>query len=191
MLWTQVIELVGALFSIVYSLLLMKEKKVGWLFGILSSILSCLVFYQTRLYAQAMVSIYFAGIGFYGLWYWQKAQKNNVHITLWKPKTHLIYILTFAALALMSSYLFKHYSNSANPILDSFITLFGLLASIKEARKVLTSWVYWFIINASCVVLYYEQGLFYYSAMMVIYALICIPGHLSWLKIYRTYQASA
>lgn len=184
--WTQVIELIGAVFSIIYSLLLMKEKKIGWWFGIVASFLSILIFYQTQLYAQAMISVYFAGIGFYGLWYWEKAQAKGIHIQLWKTKTHFIYIILFIALALGSSFLFQRYTDSANPILDSFITSFGLLASIKEARKVLTSWIYWFFINVGSVVLYYKQGLFYYSAIMLVYAIICIPGYLNWLRIYNT-----
>lgn len=188
MQWTQVLELIGAGLSVVYSLLLMKEKMIGWWFGIVASFVSMWVFYQTQLYAQAIISIYFAGIGFYGLWYWKKAKLNHIHIRLWEAKTHVTYIVLFTLLSVISYYLFKHYTNSASPMLDSFITLFGLLASIKEARKILTGWVYWFIINAGSVVLYYQQGLFYYAAVMVVYAIICIPGYLSWLNIYKANQ---
>jgi nicotinamide mononucleotide transporter len=188
MQWIQVLELTGAVFSVVYSLLLMKEKMIGWWFGIVASFVSMWVFYQTHLYAQAFISIYFAGIGFYGLWYWKKAKANHIHIQLWQTKTHVVYILLFSLLAMVSFYLFKRYTNSANPMFDSFITLFGLLASIKEARKILSSWVYWFVINAGSVVLYYQEGLFYYAAIMVVYTLICIPGYLSWLNIYRRHK---
>lgn len=188
MLFSQGLEIAGAITSIVYSLLLMKEKTMGWWFGIASSFIGAFLFFHTKIYAQSIISLYYAGVGFYGLWYWKNAEKRDEHIHIWSPKMHLLAITSFAALSWIVAYLFKTYTDSQNPYLDSFITLFGLLASIKEARKILTSWVYWFVINALSVVLYYQQGLVYYAALMIVYTLICISGYINWYKIYRQHQ---
>jgi nicotinamide mononucleotide transporter len=90
---------------------------------------------------------------------------------------------------LLFAFLFDRYTDSVSPYLDSFITVFGLLASVKEARKILTSWVYWFVLNAFSILLYYQQGLFYYAALMIVYTLICVGGFISWHKIYKQNQA--
>lgn len=180
-----IVEFLGSVFSIIYSVLLIREKSIGWLFGIASSLLGILLFIESKIYAQAIISVYYAGIGVYGWIYWKKAEQRNEHIHLWKPQQHFIFIGLFAVLSLLSAYLFKTYTDSQNPYLDSFVTLFGFLASIKEARKILTSWVYWFGINACSVVLYYNQHLYFYAAMMILYALICIPGYINWRKIYN------
>lgn len=183
----KILEISGAVFSIVYSLLLIREKTAGWWFGIASSLLGVWIFFHTRIYAQAFISLYYAAVGVYGLWYWKKAEKRNEHISIWPLKNHVAAVLLFTVLSVLSAWFFKNYTDSASPYLDSFITLFGLLASIKEARKILTSWVYWFVINAGSVWLYYEQGLTYYAVMMIVYAFICIPGYLSWYRIYKKY----
>jgi nicotinamide mononucleotide transporter len=180
----KLIEVVGAVFSITYSLLLMREKTIGWLFGIFSSLLSIIIFYNSKTYAQAIISIYYAGVGVYGWYYWVKAEKRDEHIHIWSIKQHVLYISVFIVLSLGCSYLFDHYTDSLNPYLDSFVTVFGFLASIKEARKILTSWVYWFVINLLSVVLYFNSELDIYGIMMIMYAAICIPGYLSWKKIY-------
>jgi nicotinamide mononucleotide transporter len=185
MQWTQILELVGASCSIIYSLLLMREKTVGWWFGIASSFIGIWLFFYAQLYAQSAISLYFMGVGFYGLWYWKKAEKEHEHIHIWTINTHVVYILIFIVLALISTLFFNYFTDSSSPMFDSFITLFGLLASIKEARKILSSWVYWFVINLASVVLYYQQNLYYYACLMVLYAIICIPGYFNWLAIYR------
>jgi nicotinamide mononucleotide transporter len=185
MQWNEVLEIIGASFSIIYSLLLMREKSIGWWFGIASSLTGVFIFYHTRIYAQALISVYFAAVGVYGLWYWKKAEKREEHIHAWPPLYHVYAIVLFSLLALVSAYFFRTYTASASPMFDSFITLFGLLASIKEARKILTSWVYWFVINAASVVLYYQQGLTYYAWLMIVYTFICVPGYLNWLRIYK------
>lgn len=181
----KIIEALGAVFSIVYSLLLIREKTIGWLFGILSSVLGVFLFFETKLYAQAIISIYYAGIGVYGWYYWIKAGARDEHIHKWKLRQHVLYIAVFALLSWACSYLFEKYTDSSSPYLDSFLTVFGFLASIKEARKIMTSWVYWFAINAFSVLLYFNQHLYFYAAMMIVYAAICIPGYLNWRRIYN------
>jgi len=181
-------EIGSAVFSIVYSLLLMFEKKLGWYFGIASSILGAILFYYTKIYAQSLISIYYAGVGFYGLWYWNKAEKTNEHIKIWKAINHIYAILILSVVSYFIAVLFMKYTDSTSPLLDSFITVFGLLASIKEARKILSSWIYWFVINALSVILFYQQGLYYYAVLMVVYALLCIGGYSNWLRIYRKYS---
>ena len=186
-----IIEFLGAVFSIVYSLLLMREKSIGWLFGIASSLLGIILFIESKIYAQAIISVYYAGIGIYGWLYWKKAEQRNEHIHKWKPQQHVLYITIFVVFSLLSSYAFENYTDSQNPYLDSFVTVFGFLASIKEARKILTSWMYWFMINSFSVMLYYNQQLDFYSAIMVLYALICIPGYLNWKKIYEQHTTTS
>lgn len=185
MMFSNYLEIAGAGLSIIYSLLLMREKTIGWWFGIASSLIGIVLFYQSKIYAQSMISLYYALVGVYGLWYWKKAEQKNEHIHNWGIITHIKAIILFTALSVLSAILFEKYTDSASPYLDSFITLFGLLASIKEARKILTSWVYWFILNALSVLLYYQQGLTYYALLMVVYTLICIGGFVNWYRIYK------
>jgi nicotinamide mononucleotide transporter len=168
----------------------MREKIAGWIFGITSSLFGVIIFYHTRLYAQSAISLYYAAIGIYGWIYWMKAKERNEHIHRWKISTHLILIILFGMLSVVCYYLFKKYTDASNPLADSFITVFGFLASIKEARKILSSWIYWFAINLASAWLYYGQGLLVYTILMIVYAGICIPGYLSWLKIYRLNKIS-
>ncbi len=182
-----ILEILGSSFSIIYSLLLMKEKILGWPFGIISSILGAILFYKTKLYAQSMISVYYMAIGIYGWMFWMNAKKKHVHIRKWNLQTHIVYVSIFGFFSVAAAYYFQYYTDSASPYLDSFLTLFGFLASIKEARKILTSWIYWLVINLFSGWLYYSQGLNFYAGMMLVYTAICIPGYLSWLKIYRKY----
>jgi len=179
------IEAAGAVCSIIYSVLLIREKILGWVFGIVSSILGVILFFETKLYAQAIISIYYAGVGVYGWYYWVKAKQRDEHIHIWSIRQHLIYIAVFTVISIGCAYLFETYTDSSSPYLDSFITVFGLLASLKEARKILTSWVYWFILNMLSVWLYFSQHLEVYAVLMIVYAGICIPGYLNWKRIYN------
>jgi nicotinamide mononucleotide transporter len=184
------LELVSAVCSIVYSVLLIREQKVGWLFGILASVAGMVLFAHSKLYAQSVISIYYAGIGVYGWVYWSRAEKRNEHIHNWRLKYHAWAILLCVGLSILCSWVFITYTDSSSPLFDSVVTVFGLLASIKEARKILTSWVYWFFINIASGILYYQQQLYIYAALMLVYALICIPGYINWFRIYRHHRTT-
>lgn len=166
----------------------MKEKIAGWAFGIIASILSMIAFYHARLYAQSIISIYYALIGVYGWIYWKKSKQRNEHIRKWNLKFQFQLILLFSFITIPVAYLLSIFTDASQPLLDSFLTVFGILATIQEARKILSSWIYWFIINLLSCYLYATQGLTFYAILMVIYAIICIPGYLNWLKIYRQFQ---
>jgi nicotinamide mononucleotide transporter len=183
--FSSLLEIISAFFSVFYSLLLIREKKIGWLFGIISSIAGIILFWQTKLYAQSFISCYYTVIGVYGWAYWASAERRNEHIHIWPWSRHLVFIVVFTIISYFFSLLFSAYTDSKSPIFDSFVTSFGLLASFKEARKILTSWVYWLFINIASAILYYQQHLFVYTVLMVVYAFICIPGYLNWLRIYR------
>ena len=180
-----ILEVLASVCSITYSLLLMREKILGWIFGIMSSLISIVLFYHTKLYAQSLISIYYAVIGVYGWIYWYNAQQKNEHVNKWNPLDHFKYIGLFALLSLIVYGFFVKYTDASMPLLDSFITSFGFLASIKEARKILSSWIYWFVINILSAILYYSQGLNVYALLMIVYAGICIPGYFSWLALYK------
>lgn len=168
----------------------MREKTIGWLFGIIASLLGIVLFYHTKIYAQALISLYYAAIGVYGWIYWKKAQERNEHIHRWEGSMHVKVMAAFVVLSLGCAWLFKTYTDSTNPVLDSFVTLFGLLASLKEARKILSSWLYWGVINLASAVLYAGEELYVYAVLMVVYAAICIPGYLSWKNIYKKYPTT-
>lgn len=185
------LEIGSAVCSIVYSLLLMQEKKIGWLFGIVSSVLGIVLFMQTRLYAQSFISIYYAAIGIYGWVYWHRAEQRNEHIHVWKWHYHFITIIVCGVATLLFSQFFVRYTDSVSPLFDSMVTVFGFAASIKEARKVLTSWVYWLLINLASSLLYYQQHLYIYAVLMIVYAGICVPGYLNWLRIYKRYSVTS
>lgn len=169
----------------------MREQKLGWLFGIVSAVLSGLLFLHTKLYAQSAIQLYFVAIGIYGWFYWSKAEKRNEHIHKWPYTNHVVALASCTLVSFVVSRLFMVYTDSPFPVLDSTLTVFGLMASIKEARKILSSWFYWLVINIGSAALYAQQQLYLYAVLMAVYAIICIPGYVSWLRIYQNQPTKA
>lgn len=161
----------------------MKENIWCWPFGILSSLLSIFLFIEAKLYSEAILYFFFALVGVYGWYKWKhKTNQKSLIVRTAKPQNHLIWILLGLAAAYGLGSYFKNNSDAEAPFWDAHTTIFSFIASYLEANKILSSWVYWIIINGVSIWLYFIKGLEIYAGLMVIYFFLSFVGYLEWRK---------
>ena len=74
------------------------------------------------------------------------------------------------------------YSTAKMPIIDSFTTVFSVIATYMVTKKVLENWLYWIVIDIVSVYLYFSRDLQLTSLLFVIYTIVAIFGYFSWKK---------
>lgn len=185
------IEITSVIFNLLYLYFIIKEKKICWIFGIIGSILSIVLFYKTKLYSESILYLYYVVIGFYGYYLWDKRDRNNeeIKITTWRVIRHIYVLIVGTVLALLLGYCFDNYSDAKNAYLDAFTTIFSFLASYLEAKKVLSSWVYWIILNGLSIYLYNIRELDIYSVLAIIYFISSFVGLYNWNNKYKMSKA--
>ena len=77
-------------------------------------------------------------------------------------------------------YLREYVENSKNPGIDALTTVFSVFATYMVVKKVLESWLYWIVIDADIIYLYYIQGEFILALQFLVYIIIAIFGYFSW-----------
>ena len=182
------LELLSVIFGLIYLVLLIKQNILCWLFGIVGSVLSIFLFYHSKLYSEALLYSYYVVMGFYGYYLW--SQKNNdypnesISLTVSDKGLffHVFCVITTSVLALALVWFFDSYTDADWPYLDAFTTMFSFLATYLEAKKVLSGWVYWIVINGLTIGLYYNKDLDYYSALTLIYFIMSFVGYFKWKK---------
>lgn len=182
-----IIEIIATLLGLAFLILIILEKKISWFFGIAGSLLSIYLFYHQKLYAEAILYVYYVIIGVYGYYLWN--QKNKaLKVRKWPIINHLVLIATSILLALGLGYLLKTNTDADKPYFDAFTTIFSFSASYLEAKKLLNGWIYWIIINGVTIWLYYTKELNYYGVLTIIYFLASFWGYYSWRKSYLAYK---
>jgi nicotinamide mononucleotide transporter len=182
------LEIVGTLCSILYLWLLIKENIWCWIFGILASIISIVLLTHVTLYAEAILAVYYVIIGVYGWWKWQQKDLYKVQIIQWSWKPQLWTVLIGGICGLGLSRILIAYTDATNPLADAMITAFSFLASYKEARKVLSGWWYWIVLNGISIFLYFDRGLQYYAYLSIAYTVMSGWGYINWYRKYRLQQ---
>lgn len=179
MSFLRIVEVLATATSLGYLLLLMRQHKGCWPLAIVSAALSVYLFVASKLYAEALLYGYYILIAIYGWWHWSRPGKP-LKVTDWPWKNHLFSLAIGGVLSLGLGHMLKTYTDADLPFLDATTTIFSFIASIMEAKKVLSGWLYWIVINAVTAGLYFSKSLDIYAALMGVYFVMSILGYYKW-----------
>ena len=180
-----ILEIGATVTGLLFIFLLIYQHRVSWLFGIISSILTVVLFYHIKLYYESVLYIFYIGLGVYA---WNEWGKSNRMISKWVLKEHLKIIIIGLFTTFALAYVQYRFTDGVRPLADSFLTVFGIIATYLEAKSVLRAWWYWIILNAVSIILYFERGLMIYSVLMIVYFLMSVIGYRMWLKNFNSYE---
>jgi nicotinamide mononucleotide transporter len=186
--WQLYLEIIGTILNLLFLILVIKENIWCWLFGILGSIISIILFIETKLYSESILYIYYVIIGFYGWRKWTRASANSKKELKVSEKSivyHASWIVICCLLAFGLGYFFENYTDANNPYFDSYSTIFAFLATYFEAIKLRSAWFYWIVINGFSIWLYSIRGLEIYGVLMLIYFVLSFVGLYKWNKSYN------
>lgn len=178
-----ILEIVGTIFGLAYVILAAQKNIWCWLMGIISSIVGIVVFvFFAKLYAEAFLSFFYVVTGVIGWVQWNKPKTESRVIKV-ELKSHFLLILlasigSVGFFALVTTF----FKDAARPLLDSFTTVFSFFATWITIKKWLSSWIYWIVIDAVSVYLYWSRGLEIYAGLMFVYTILAVYGFVEWKR---------
>jgi len=179
-----IIESIAVLFSILYIILAVKENIWCWGAALISVSLYIYICFSAQLYPETGLQVFYFIMAIIGYYMWNK--ENKEEIKEWSEIKHLLIILSGAILTFFMGFYFSTYTNSQMPIIDSFTTVFSIIATYMVIKKVLGNWLYWIVIDAVSIYLYFNRDLHLTSLLFICYTIIAIFGYFSWMKKMKT-----
>jgi nicotinamide mononucleotide transporter len=188
------IEFIGTLLYIWSVWLVTKKNILTWPVGIASVLLNMALFYQIRLYSDALEQAYYLGVCLYGWWYWSKAgqtDKTVGHVAFSPRRAILAWIFITAVFsALLGSIMCRvhiwmpaYFPEPASyPYLDALTTVMSFVAMWLMARKHTESWIYWIIVDVIGIWLYYAKEVRFISFLYAILLVLATRGLITWTR---------
>lgn len=183
---TSALEWIAVCSSIIYVILAARKLIYCWLFAFISSVLYVYICFSANLYLESVLQLFYVVMAVVGFLLWNKSESEE--IIKWPAKYHVINLSLSTLIALLMGYLFSVYTDQANPYVDASTTVFSLVATFMVTKKVLENWIYWIIIDAVSVYLYFSRDLHLTAVLFVIFTLLAITGYVSWNKTMKTAQ---
>lgn len=183
------IEIAGTIAGFIYIYFQIKEDILLWPFGLISSALFIYVYFNTKLYADMALYVYYVIVSIYGWIYWKKGREktNEKKLPIVSPhtKTFIVLFLIAAGLFAFIAYVLINHTDSPAPYLDSFTTSLSIVGTWMLAKKILQHWLVWIIVDATSVGLYFYKEIYYVTTLFVVYTILAVVGYIAWKKEYR------
>jgi nicotinamide mononucleotide transporter len=172
-----IFEFFAALSGVVYLGFISYLKRIGWIFGCVSSALYVVICWQQELFIQSGLQFLYVILGIIGYINWNN--NNKIFIDRVSYKTHFTLIILGLILSLILGKLMSITSQDL-PYLDATISVFSILATILATRSILENWIYWIICNLLAIILFSIQGLQVTTFLYAIYFIGSILGYYNW-----------
>ncbi|MES2320288.1 MAG: nicotinamide riboside transporter PnuC [Pseudomonadota bacterium] len=157
-----------------------------WWTGILGCSLFGVLFYQTNLYADVALQVFFVISSAIGWWQWNKgAQGEPLPITHASLNTILLLVPLGAAATAGYGALLHYYTNAYAPFLDSTVLVFSIVAQFLMMKRRVDNWPFWILVNTIAVPLYASRELYLTSFLYGCYWINAVVSWIWWRRLAR------
>ena len=188
--WT-VLEYFGVASGLLYLYYELRQKPQMWVLGLISSGIYILVFAMARIYADMCFNVYNVLISIYGLNQWRLSLRNQQKQTAQTRQVEYYHTSSRVWCKVIASslllygaiyYLLRTYTDSPIPLGDALTTSLSIVATWMLAKRYLSHWLVWVVINVASIWLYYQRGLYPTMILYAFYAAAAVFGYFIWKK---------
>jgi nicotinamide mononucleotide transporter len=157
-----------------------------WWTGILGCSLFAVLFFQSNLYADVALQVFFIVSSAIGWWQWLKgAHGEPLPITHAHLRTMLWILPVGAAATAGYGALLHYYTNAYAPFLDSTVLVFSVVAQFLMMQRRVDNWPFWILVNTIAVPLYASRGLYLTAFLYGCYWINAVVSWVSWRRLAR------
>ena len=177
------IEIAGMITTVLGIWLSTKRLLICWPVVLAADFLYLAVFYQARLFSDALLQIFFVAFTLYGWWHWWRGirAEGEVRVEPLDGRGWIIGLVAGAVGAVLLGALMVRIG-AALPHLDAALTSYSLVASWWQARKHIANWWLWIVVDVIYVGEYLYKDL---RATALLYAglvLLAVLGLRDWRR---------
>jgi len=179
----------SAIFGVIYVILIAKQERMAYFFGIGNVVLYAITVYNKGLYISAGYNLlYSLPVLIYGYIYWGKLEeKGESGIKYFSGVKRFIGIILMSFAVIVLAFISEKILGGNNALLDSITSVCVCVATFLLAKKYIEQWWLFIVSNFMGIILFFPKSfsdiisidLF---AMWVVYFINSIYGYISWKK---------
>lgn len=189
---TTAIEWIAIITALAYVVLAARENSWCWIFGIISAALYVSINFSVKLYLDAWLSLYYCVIGIYGWYVWEKKIPKKSHgrsVTYISLRKFCISTIVGIAGTFFLGFISDRFTDSPLPYFDAALTSFSLVATFLTTQKILENWIFWVVIDAAYIIIYWNRSLPFTAILFLVYTFIAAYGYFKWKKKLTSFTA--
>ncbi len=177
-----ILDLLGATTSLSATLLFVSVNRIAWLITIIATLLNGWLYWQQGIYADMALEFAYFASALYGWISWKASDlSQSSEIKTISSKQEWLTLLGYLSISYCVLWGFlSSYTHTTVATLDAATTSLSLMAQWLMCRKVITTWILWFITDAIYAYLYYIKSLPFHVVLVLIYLGLALTGYFRW-----------
>jgi nicotinamide mononucleotide transporter len=175
------VELAANLITAASIVLAGRNNIHTWWTGIVGCVLFAWVFFGARLYADAGLQLFFIATSMAGWWNWQRGNKGKPTPVRWtRPAVVVAAALAGCVTAVVQARILAGHTDAAAPLPDAAVLGLSVVAQLLLMGRRVESWLFWLVVNAIAVPLFWSRGLHLTAALYAFYWANALVAFLHW-----------
>ena len=182
------LELVAFVLAVQMVLLNMRVNVYAWPLAIVSSLLYFALFWNSLLYGDASLQIFFAVIALWGWWQWLRgtqADGGALRVRSLPARARLLLLAVLAVAWPATGWFLKTYTDTDVPWWDAFPTAASVIGQWLLGRKYIENWLAWIVVNVVSVALFAYKGLWLTTLLYSLFIVMSIMGWRAWQRLLK------
>jgi len=181
--WLELTAFVLAIAMVVFN---MRVNPLGWPLAIISSLLYFALFWNSRLYGDSSLQLFFVVVALWGWWQWLRgtqADGRALRVRTLSPRARWVALLALAIAWPATGLFLKRFTDTDVPWWDAFPTAASVLGQWLLGRKYLENWLAWIVVNVVSVGLFAYKGLWLTVILYAVFIVMSVFGWRAWQRL--------
>jgi nicotinamide mononucleotide transporter len=181
------VEPVAAALGLANIILIVRRSVWNYMFGLLMVTLYFFVFFEARLYSDALLQIFFFVVQIYGWWHWARveAEAGEVVVERLSNRQRLVWSAATLAGVLSWGSLMRAYTDASYPLWDACVAAMSVVAQLLMSRRYVENWILWILVDLLSIGLYAAKALWLTTGLYTIFLALAVYGFVEWLRAPR------
>ena len=155
------LEWIGVSLAIVQVLLSRVNNPLNYLFGISSVCITLYLMFESKLYAEFALNIYYLIMSIYGWYFWKYGkQQHETPISYSTKKDYQISLSIVVISFTLFYFCLTKFTDSDVPILDAIVSAFAWAGMWLMAKRKIENWLFLNVSNAIAIPLMIHKELY-------------------------------
>ena len=178
------IEIAAAMLGVINVLLVVRRSVWNYPFGIAMVSLYFFVFWDAKLYSDALLQIFFLLIQIYGWVAWSRATEvdHGVAVRWMSRRSQAVWVVATAVGVLIWGALMARFTDAAAPMADASVAGLSVAAQLLQSFRRVESWVFWVTVDILAIGVFTWRGLGVTAALYTLFLILAVVGLVEWRR---------